>query len=130
MAIGDEIIRDEDLVSGLPQQGALGTEENLVRDQDLVVGLPPNNPSTSSAVDAATLGSFSPDGQSIPDTDVSFIQNQIDPLNGQPLALGDATQEMFTPGINQPLRVGGTSGRLTGSRDKKGCATTSSDKEI
>ena len=33
------------------------------------------------------------------------------------LLLSDATQAMFTPGANVPLRVGGTSGQLTGSRD-------------
>ncbi|MHA1816619.1 MAG: hypothetical protein ACTSX1_11470, partial [Candidatus Heimdallarchaeaceae archaeon] len=68
-------------------------------------------------VDAATIGTFSPGGEVLPDTDVAFIQNQLNPLGNQQLALPDATQELFTPGINIPLRAGGTSGQLTGSRD-------------
>jgi len=111
---------DSELTSG-PLGGidANFSSDNVVSSDDPVNGLPPNTNGgdVSAQVDAATIGAYSPGGQQIPNSDVSYIQNQLDPLNGQPLALGDATQEMFTPGINQPLRVGGTSGQLTGSRD-------------
>lgn len=105
------------LESQLTQGIGSGINADFSSTENLTVGLPENNPDTGSLVDVATMGNFDPNGQNIPDTDVSFIQSQIDPLGGRPLALGDVTQEMFTPGISLPLAVGGTSGQLTGSRN-------------
>jgi len=81
--------------------------------------LPPNTQgnNVSNLVDAATIGAYNPSGQNVPSSDVSYIQNQMDPLNGQAPAIKDATNEMFMPGLHEPLRVGGTSGQMTGSRD-------------
>ena len=81
--------------------------------------LPPNTQgnNVSNLVDAATIGAYNPSGQNVPSSDISYIQNQMDPLNGQAPAIKDATNEMFMPGLHEPLRVGGTSGQMTGSRD-------------
>ena len=127
MANGDEILPSDDQLVNAPQEAGLPLESqlrvgiqpdtDLPAISDLEVGLPPNEPGVESLVDAATIGQFSPGGQPVPGSDVAFIQQQLDPLGGQPIALGDVTQEMFTPGINLPLAVGGTSGQLTGSRN-------------
>lgn len=106
---------NDNLVNAPIQNELLPLESDLVTDPLL----PPNTEGgdVGSRVDAATIGAFSPNGEQVPASDLAFIQQQIDPLSGQQLALGNVTQEDFTPGINLPLRVGGTSGQLTGSRD-------------
>jgi hypothetical protein len=111
MALNDETLITDDQLTVAPSGDTLIDESTLV--------LPPNNNGNSieSKVDAATIGQFSPAGTQVPDSDVQFIQNQIDPLRGQAPAIAGATNELFMPGFNQPLRVGGTSGQLTGSRD-------------
>lgn len=82
--------------------------------------LPPNTNGRSieNTIDAATLGRFNPQGQGGPSAeDIAFVRGQVDPLSGEPAALDDATNELFMPGINKSIRVGGTTGQLTGSRD-------------
>jgi len=94
-----------------------GIDANFPADENLTVGLPPNTNGgdVANQVDAATIGQFGSD-QVMVDPDVAMIQRQLDPLGGQPLALMNVTQADFTPGVNLPLQVGGTSGQLTGSR--------------
>ena len=105
---------DNDLSSGL---GA-GINANFSSDQNLVSGLPPNTNGgdIGNNIDNATIGQFSPSGSNVPSSDVAYIQNQLNPLGNQQLALMGATNELFQQGMNLPLQVGGTSGQLTGSR--------------
>lgn len=77
-----------------------------------------NGGNIANAIDSATLGGFddgTPDGA--PQADLDFVRRQSDPLGGEQAALSDATNELFMPGLNKSIRVGGTSGQLTGSRD-------------
>ena len=93
--------------------------EKLNIDDYENVSLPPNTNgnNVSNSVDAATIGAYNPNGQNVPSSDVAYIQNQMDPLNGQAPAIQNATNEMFIPGTGEVYRAGGTSGQLTGSRD-------------
>lgn len=94
--------------------------EILPSEESFTTGLPPNTNggAVENAIDAATLGRFVSDGQQgVSQDDFDFVNRQVDPLGGQPAAIADATNELFSPGINRPIRVGGTSGQLTGNRD-------------
>lgn len=87
--------------------------------QNLIPGLPPNTRggNIENAIDIATLGRFTPEAQGgAPQDDLDFVRRQVDPLTGEPVALADATNELFFPGINKPIQVGQTSGQLTGTR--------------
>jgi len=100
--------------SNLPDVG-LPTDSQMVN-----APLPPNTNggNVANSIDAATLGNFNPNGQQgPPQSDISFVNRVIDPLSGEPVALDDATNELFMPGMNKSIRVGGTSGQLTGGRD-------------
>lgn len=93
-------------------------DANLVSDEELVLPPNTNGADVGNIIDAATLGSFNPQGASgAPQDDLEFVRGQANPLSGETLALGDATNELFMPGLNKSIRVGGTSGQLTGSRD-------------
>ena len=90
----------------------MALENELPLDSEMV--LPPNNEGgdISNNIDNATIGTFNPGNQAgVPNTDVQRLQMANNPLGGQQMALPNATNEMFTPGVNQPLRVGQSGGR-------------------
>lgn len=109
-------LQDETLINENQYVAAPSNNDEVLNPNEFI--LPPNSNGNAveNNIDNATIGQYSPAGSMTPDSDVQFIQNQINPLGGQAPAIAGATNEMFMPGYNQPLQVGSTSGQLTGSR--------------